>query len=399
MPGRRPPAGRTQPVRAESRKRCPRLQPGGGARRWDRILRRSIPRFPTGRTLPSAHQPHVVVITGASSGIGRATALAFAERGDIVVLAARREGMLADAARDCEAAGGTALAVPTDVTEEAAVEALGRAALAHFGRIDVWFNNAGVGAFGRLDAIPTEAWKRVIEVNLYGYLHGARVAMRQFRAQGHGLLVQNASIVGRTAKPDSTPYATSKFAIRGFSEALRQEVLDQPGIQVCTVLPSVIDTPFFQHAANFSGRRVQAPPPVYDAADVADAVVGLLDQPQAEVIVGGFGRIAAAQDRLVPAVATWFTGRALHTGFLSAEPSGDSPGALFAPAPDEHAVDGGWSEAAGLGGAPLAAMANLAALPLDFMALPLRLLDLGMAIGFRLLEAMAPAARPGPVSK
>ncbi|WP_206664640.1 SDR family oxidoreductase [Dankookia rubra] len=362
-------------------------------------MRRSIPRFPTGRTLPSAHQPHVVVITGASSGIGRATALAFAERGDIVVLAARREGMLADAARDCEAAGGTALAVPTDVTEEAAVEALGRAALAHFGRIDVWFNNAGVGAFGRLDAIPTEAWKRVIEVNLYGYLHGARVAMRQFRAQGHGLLVQNASIVGRTAKPDSTPYATSKFAIRGFSEALRQEVLDQPGIQVCTVLPSVIDTPFFQHAANFSGRRVQAPPPVYDAADVADAVVGLLDQPQAEVIVGGFGRIAAAQDRLVPAVATWFTGRALHTGFLSAEPSGDSPGALFAPAPDEHAVDGGWSEAAGLGGAPLAAMANLAALPLDFMALPLRLLDLGMAIGFRLLEAMAPAARPGPVSK
>jgi NAD(P)-dependent dehydrogenase (short-subunit alcohol dehydrogenase family) len=349
--------------------------------------------------MSAAQQARVVVITGASSGIGRATALAFARRGDAVLLAARRAGMLADAACECEALGGTALAVPTDVTQEAEVEALGRAALERFGRIDAWFNNAGVGAFGRLESIPTAAWKRVIETNLFGYLHGAKVAMRQFRAQGHGVLVQNASIVGRTAKPDGTPYATSKFAIRGFSEALRQEVLDQPEIQVCTVLPSVIDTPFFQHAANFSGRRVQAAPPIYTAEDVAETVVGLVDQPRAEVIVGGFGRIAAVQERLAPTVATWFTGRTLHTGFLSAEPSGDSPGALFAPMQDEHAVDGGWREAAGLGAAPLAAMTSAAALPLDFMALSLRMLDIGMTTGLRLLEAMVPAARPGPVSK
>jgi NAD(P)-dependent dehydrogenase (short-subunit alcohol dehydrogenase family) len=106
------------------------------------------------------------------------------------------------------------------------------------------------------------AWRRVIETNPFGYVHGAKAAMRQFRAQGHGVLVQNASIVGRTAKPDGTAYATGKFAIRGLSEALRQEVLGQPGIRVCTVVPSVIDAPFFQHAANFSGRRVRAAPPV-----------------------------------------------------------------------------------------------------------------------------------------
>src|SRR4051812_28857826 len=259
----------------------------------------------------------VVVITGASSGIGRATALAFARRGACVVLAARRAGMLDDVARECEALGGTAYAVPTDVTDQEQVEALGRRALERFGRLDVWFNNAGIAAFGRLESIPMDAWRRVIEINLFGYVHGARVAIRQFRKQGHGVLVQNASIVGRTAKPDGTPYASSKFAIRGFSEALRQEVLDQPRIHICTVLPSVIDTPFFQHAANFSGRNVRAAPPVYTAEEVADTVVALASRPQAEAIVGGFGKLAAVQERFAPAFGTWFTGRACQSAFNS----------------------------------------------------------------------------------
>src|SRR3954447_10998807 len=213
--------------------------------------------------MPPKNQPLVVVITGASSGIGRATAHAFARRGASLVLAARRAEMLGEVERECAALGATTIGVPTDVTDEAQVEALGRRALERFGRTDVWFNNAGVGIFGRFEDLPTEAWKRVIETNVLGYVHGAKIAMRQFRQQGEGVLIQNASIVGRTAKPDSTAYATSKFAVRGFSEALRMEVLDQPGIHVCTVLPSVIDTPFFEHAANFSHHKVRAAPPVY----------------------------------------------------------------------------------------------------------------------------------------
>ncbi len=349
--------------------------------------------------MPSPNEKPVAVITGASSGIGRATAHAFAKRGASVVLAARRAGMLEEAARECEALGGAALVVPTDVTREDQVEELGRRALERFGRIDVWFNNAGIAVFGRIESVPSEVWRRVIETNLFGYYHGAKVAMRQFRAQGRGTLVQNASIVGRTAKPDGSAYATSKFAIRGFSEALRQEVLDQPGIQVCTVLPSVVDTPFFQHAANFSGRSVRAAPPVYTAEEVAEAVVGLVERPRAEVIVGGFGKIAAAQGQLAPTLATWFTGRTLHTGFLSEKPSRDTTGALFESWPDGMGVSGGWREDPESGGAPLAALTSAAALPLEMAALPFRMADVSLTATCRLLEAIAPAAKPGPESK
>ncbi len=349
--------------------------------------------------MTSSPDSPVVVITGASSGIGRATAHAFARRGARLVLAARRAEKLAEAARECVALGGTTLTLPTDVTVEEQVEALGRQALSRFGRIDVWFNNAGIGVFGRLESIPMDAWRRVIETNLFGYVHGARVAMRQFRAQGHGVLVQNASIVGCTAKPDGSAYATSKFAIRGLSEALRQEVLDQPGIHVCTVLPSVIDTPFFQHAANYSGCRVQAAPPVYTAEEVAETVVELATRPQAEVIVGGFGKIAAAQKRLAPGFTTWLTGRTLHTGFLSEEPSTDTAGALFEPMEDGHAVDGGWRARQGSGGEPLAAITNLAALPVELTGFAFRMADAGFTASMRLMAALAPVPPPGPTSK
>mgnify|MGYP001316316811 CR=1 FL=1 len=310
----------------------------------------------------------VVVVTGASSGIGRATAHAFAERGASVLLAARRAEMLEDAARECRDLGGDAVAVRTDVTDEGQVERLAREAIERFGRIDVWFNNAGVGVFGRFEDIPSDVWHRVIDTNVFGTMHGAKAAMRQFRRQGHGILINNASIVGRLAKPDSSAYATSKFAIRGFAEALRQEVLDQPDIHVCTILPSVIDTPFFQHAANFSHHRVRAAPPVYRPEKVARTVVGLVERPRAEVVIGGAGRMGVLLKRLAPAPMTRVNGRALNYGFLADEPSDETTGTLFEPMRDGKAVYGGWRKGPNNGGVPLLATLALVGVPLGVMA-------------------------------
>lgn len=300
----------------------------------------------------------VAVITGASSGIGRATAHAFAERGAAVVLAARRADKLAEVEAECADFGGRALAVRTDVTQEADVEALARLAVETYGHIDVWFNNAGVGAFGAYDEIPIDVWRRLMDVNFFGYVFGARAALAQFRRQGHGLLVNNASIAGRIAHPEAAPYVASKYAVRGLSEALRQELLDYHDIQVCSVLPAAIDTPFFQHAANFSGRHVQAMPPVYAPEDVAQAVVGLIDDPQQEVIVGRFGKIAATQRRLAPSLTTRLTGRGMHRSMYTDEPAPETAGSLFQPSDDDMAVYGGWRR--GNGGARKA-MVSLAA--------------------------------------
>lgn len=229
----------------------------------------------------------VAVITGASSGIGRATALQFAHSGYDVVLAARDEDALYALQGEIErTSAGAALAMPTDVTMEGQVEALAQEAVNRFGRIDVWVNDAAVGIFGRFDEIPTEEFRRAVETDMWGYVYGARAAIRRFKEQGAGTLVNVASIDGKVGAPWATPYAMSKAAIIALSDSLREELADEPHIHVSVLMPATIDTPFFQHAATFLGRPAKAMAPVYPAEDVAKEILKLARKPKAEAYVG-----------------------------------------------------------------------------------------------------------------
>jgi NAD(P)-dependent dehydrogenase (short-subunit alcohol dehydrogenase family) len=155
--------------------------------------------------VPREIEGSVVVVTGASSGIGRAAVRLFAEHGARVVLAARSEGSLREVAQECEAAGGRALVVPTDVANEEAVEELARRSVEVFGRIDTWVNDAGVMAYGRFEDVPTEVFRRVIETNLFGQIHGSRAALARYTEQGEGVLVNMSSAWGRLTSPTSAP--------------------------------------------------------------------------------------------------------------------------------------------------------------------------------------------------
>ncbi|WP_163164740.1 SDR family oxidoreductase [Arthrobacter sp. Alg241-R88] len=245
----------------------------------------------------------VVVITGASSGIGRATALRFAAKGARLVLAARGSESLEAVAAQCRKRGAKAIAVPTDVTDPGKVEALASRAVEEFGRLDVWVNNAAVGAFGLLTEIPPKEFQRVLDVNITGYVNGARAALTRQTAQGSGTLINVSSIVAEVPLPYSAAYSVSKAAVRALSISLRSELAREgvSGVHVCTVLPATIDTPFYQNAANFTGRRPMAMPPVYTPQRVAKAVVKLAARPRRETVAGGFGgRLLVLQHKFTP---------------------------------------------------------------------------------------------------
>jgi NAD(P)-dependent dehydrogenase (short-subunit alcohol dehydrogenase family) len=283
----------------------------------------------------------VVVITGASSGIGRAAALRFAGCRSAVVLAGRRGEALEEVAAACRERGGDAVAVVTDVTDQSAVEALAARAISAYGRIDVWVNNAAVTLFARFEEAPMDAYRRVIETNLFGYIYGARAVLPHFRRQRSGVLINVGSVVGIIGQPYTSAYCLTKFAIRGLGECLRQELLGEP-IHVSTILPSAIDTPLFASAANYTGRAAKPLGPVYDPEQVADAILRVARRPVRELVVGTSGWILAMAHTLSPALTERLMARQVETDHFQDRPEQPTAGNLFEPRRGGATIGGGW---------------------------------------------------------
>jgi NAD(P)-dependent dehydrogenase (short-subunit alcohol dehydrogenase family) len=291
---------------------------------------------------PASLHDALVVITGASSGIGRATAQAFAREGTRVVLAARDGDALREVVEACTRLGGAAIAVPTDVNQaDAVVQLAQRAAAFGDGRIDVWINNAGIGAVGAFDETPMEAHEQVLQTDLLAYLRGAHAVLPYFKAQRRGVLINTLSLGSWVPQPYAVAYSAAKFGLRGFSAALRGELANRPGIHVCDVYPAVMDTPGFRDGGNFAGRSLRPPPPIYDPRRVAAAMVQLAVRPRHSRTVGSAATLARLAHFWLPGfdfLSGWLTGHALQR----ARPVAPSPGNLFHPPQGQRRIDGGW---------------------------------------------------------
>jgi short-subunit dehydrogenase len=292
-------------------------------------------------SVPRPLEEAVVVITGASSGIGRAAALRLAHRARALALCARSEKALAEVAQECESIGAATLYRALDVSDEDAVEAFAEAAEEDFGRIDVWVNNAGAIAYGPFEEIPSEVFRQIVETNLMGQVHGARAALRRFRAQEAGVLINMSSVWGRVSTPQVTPYIVSKNAVRAFSECLAGELVDEEGIHVATMVPQAVDTPIFEHAGNYTGRQVRPIPPVLDAEEVAKGIELCAENPKREVNYGQSGRALEILHAMAPPLYRRLAHRAFLRGTLGTVPAAPAAGNVLE-SRGPHAVAGGW---------------------------------------------------------
>ena len=286
--------------------------------------------------------PGVVVVTGASSGVGRATALALADYGARLVLAARGQGPLEETARECRTRGAQVRVVTADVAEEADVERLARVAATEFGRVDGWVHTAAVVAYGRFEDVPSEVFRQVLDTGVHGSVHVARAALRQFRSQGCGTLVLTGSLLGEIVTPYLSSYVTAKWAVRAFARILTIETRSEPDIHVCVVSPGGVDTPVYAQAANYAGRVGRPPPPVDSPEKVARAILRTLRSPRPRRSIGvanpvvrlGFTALPRAFDALVLPL--------MEVGGLSRQRTPPHDGNVFVSSPAGNAVRGRW---------------------------------------------------------
>jgi len=275
-----------------------------------------------------------VVIMGASSGIGHGTAVAFAQEGANVVLASRNEGTLKDVAKECEKFGVKTLVVETDVTDADSVLELARKAAKVFnGRIDIWVNDAGVGAIGNYEIVPMDSHAQVVAVNLLGYMHGTHAVLPYFKNQRAGTIINMNSIGAYIPTPYSASYTASKFGLRGFMDAIRAEFREWPDIHVCDVFPSFVSSPGAQHGANYVGVEMKPMHPTISAHRVAAEIVELAKYPKDKQLLGFTARIAKFIGNLAPETSANSLARVMEHHFETGKRAPIGDGNLFSPTP------------------------------------------------------------------
>lgn len=282
----------------------------------------------------------VVVLTGASSGIGRVTARRFAARKAKLVLASRSGEALEEVLRQCVELGAEAIAVPTDVRDESQVIGLRDAAVERFGRVDVWVNDAAVYMLGTLEESPTQELRNLLETNILGVVHGAKAALVQFRKQGHGTLISVGSIAGQIPYAKAAAYCASKHAIDALHGALHQELLGT-GIESCLVVPATVDTPLFDHAANYTGKQMRVMHPIASPERVARAIVRTAESPKRKVRVGRAPILMSLYHLLLPWLVDRLQAKLVerrHLGPLAEPPTPGNVGHALPPYEDH----GGW---------------------------------------------------------
>jgi short-subunit dehydrogenase len=249
-------------------------------------------------------EEQVIVITGASSGIGLATATLAAHRGAKVVLAARSETTLAEFVDEILRLEGEAVAVPCDVTDRAQVDRVVQVALDRFGCIDTWVNNAGVSIYGKLEEVSEEDSKRLFDVNFWGVYHGSLAALPHLKEHG-GALINVGSEVSDAVVALQGMYAASKHAVKGFTDALRVEVrkIEKAPVSITLIQPTATNTPFPQHAKNYTQQEPKLPSPLVDPKDVAEAILDAAVRPTRSKRIGAVSKVNAAISKIAPLFA------------------------------------------------------------------------------------------------
>ena len=274
----------------------------------------------------------VIVITGATSGIGLTTVRMAAAKGAKLVLAARDHEALSKLADELLATGCEALAVPTDVGSHAEVKALGRAAVARFGRIDSWINNAGISIFGRNADVPLADHEKLFQTNFWGVVHGSLVAQELMRETG-GAIINLGSELSDVAVPLQGMYSASKHAVKGFTDSLRMEAeKDGYPLSVTLIKPSGIDTMFTAHARNYMKNEPELPAPLYAPELVAEAILFAAENPQRDVFVGGASKLFSVQGQAAPRLLDKFMNLLMFKQQQKERPSApDRTDALYQP--------------------------------------------------------------------